>query len=68
MTNKNIIIEKSEQLLNITKEFISPFIELPSAKKFLKEISDEENSIYNAEVLFSFFTADIIKEHVVFTR
>ncbi len=48
-------------------EGILPFTEKPSSRHFNDK---EENGIneIRASDLFSFFTADIIKEEVIFTR
>ena len=49
-------------------EGILPFTEKPS-DKHLSEVHDNSNKEdINATELFSLFTADIIKEEVIFTR
>lgn len=53
------------QILKKTKSAILPFTECPAVNKSDK--SHEKISI-NATELFSIFTADIIKEEVIFMR
>ena len=50
-------------LLAGTKALELPFIELPSVSRH-----EDKDELHSAEGLFSLFTADIIKQEVVFTR
>ncbi len=50
-------------LLAGTKALELPFIESPSVPQ-----DDDKGELHSAEGLFSLFTADIIKQEVVFTR
>jgi hypothetical protein len=49
--------------IRAAKDTIIPFIEKPSLEKSIDSVS-----MINANDLFSMFTADIIKEKIVFTR
>jgi len=49
-------------------EGILPFTEKPSDKHFSESHDKNTNEEINASELFSLFTADIIKEEVIFTR
>lgn len=57
------LLEKTETMLRATRDTIFPFTEKPTK-------SPEESSTESIEAsdLFSFFTADIIKQKVLFTR
>lgn len=57
-------IKKSFSLM----EGILPFTEKPSESYFLPKEENRENTSLKAHDLFSLFTADIIKEEVIFTR
>ena len=72
MSNKNTLVKITEQLSSFAirlKDGITPFKEEPSTEKFGKADgnSTSTNQIHASD-LFSMFTADIIKEQVVFTR
>jgi hypothetical protein len=60
---KKSTIKKS---LTIT-EGVIPFTEKPSNDQFIEKEENGKNAI-RASDLFSFFTADIIKEETLFTR
>lgn len=47
---------------------IRPFTQLPSEGKYNKANAEIEGEKIKATQLFSLFTADIIKEEVIFTR
>lgn len=49
-------------------EGILPFTEKPSENHFLSKEDNSENTSLKAHDLFSLFTADIIKEEIIFTR
>jgi hypothetical protein len=53
-------------LLRQSKAIIFPFTELPAITR--EEENEKRSFALSATDLFSFFTADIIKEDVVFTR
>ena len=53
-------------LRNVKLSSIKPFLERPSSDRILDE--QEKKDELCAADLFSLFTADIIKEKVVFTR
>ncbi len=57
-----------QDLLKMTKATILPFTERPSSMSNLEARTNTEKSGINATDLFSFFTADIIKQEVLFTR
>ena len=66
---KNIVpplFDKTFERLKITRSSILPFTERPDVERS-EGIENHESKI-NATELFSFFTADIIKEKVVFIR
>ncbi|HEX6191380.1 MAG TPA: hypothetical protein VFZ42_03410 [Chitinophagaceae bacterium] len=53
-------------LQNVKLNSIKPFMERPSTDRILEE-QEKKNELCAAD-LFSLFTADIIKEKVIFTR
>lgn len=61
---KKRALKKNVEIQEVINTFILPFTELPS---FHTTRDDNEERI-NAHDLFSQFTADIIKEDVVFAR
>ena len=68
--DKNLIplqIQKTLQKSLTLFEGILPFTEKPS-NKHISEVADDTKDDINASDLFSLFTADIIKEEIVFTR
>ena len=54
------------QILKKTKVAILPFIECPASNNCGSKAQDKKSM--NATDLFSIFTADIIKEEVIFMR
>ena len=54
-------------LKNAAMDSICPFKERPSVDTKIRNEKKEDNSL-KANDLFSIFTADIIKEEVIFTR
>jgi hypothetical protein len=60
------LIDKTINVIKATRAAIMPFTELPDDERAGTNTSPEKK--INAAELFSFFTADIIKEEVVFTR
>ncbi len=61
--------ERTNKTLKIIRYGINPFMQQPPLQK--EEEVDRDNcsaSLLNADELFSLFTADIIKEKVIFTR
>lgn len=61
---KRRALKKNVEIKNAINTFIMPFKEMPSVNTTGKENSDR----INAHDLFSQFTADIIKEDVIFAR
>lgn len=61
---KRKALRKNVQITNAINAFIQPFKELPSVIKTGQESADR----INAHDLFSLYTADIIKEDVIFAR
>jgi hypothetical protein len=63
---------KKFSFTNIIKQnrvFITPFTEMPASNTFgNQEQALQEPEQFNAVSLFSIFTADIIRQDVVFTR
>ncbi|MEO6906173.1 MAG: hypothetical protein ABI148_07415 [Ginsengibacter sp.] len=64
-TQKNKRSAKKESRLT---DGILPFIEKPSNFRFNEKVEHRIEVEFEASELFSFFTADIIKEEVTFTR
>lgn len=64
------IIQKETKLVSILKHVkqngFLPFTEKPSVERDFEK--EEEKDSLNASDLFSIFTANIIKEEVIFTR
>ncbi|MDB5200597.1 MAG: hypothetical protein JWQ27_6 [Ferruginibacter sp.] len=56
------------QLLQQGRDAIFPFTEAPAVTRDEESKSPDDTSAMSATNLFSMFTADIIKEQVVFTR
>ena len=54
-------------LQNVKLSSIKPFLERPSTDRLLDEQQEKKDELCAAD-LFSLFTADIIKEKVIFTR
>jgi hypothetical protein len=63
----NPFIEKTVDVLKYTRSAITPFSEKPASEEMFPGSDDDERNM-NATELFSFFTADIIKQKVLFTR
>lgn len=61
---KRRAFKKTILIKEVVNIFIQPFQELPS----LTDMGDMETDRINAYDLFSFYTADIIKEDLVFVR
>ena len=68
MVNKTSIqkIKIISYLRNVKLSSIKPFLERPSTDRLLDQ--QEKKDELAAADLFSLFTADIIKEKVIFTR
>jgi hypothetical protein len=66
--NLSDAINKTAELLKQTRATIFPFIERPADITEQKDEQPPAKKRINATALFSFFTADIIKEEVLFTR
>ena len=62
------IFNKTVEILKTTRATILPFTERPSEEN--KGLSDDKEACeeINATELFAIFTADIIKQKVLFTR
>jgi hypothetical protein len=60
------IIKTTATLIRATRSAITPFAEQPPAEKLQEE--DKASNDLKAFDLFSYFTADIIREKTVFTR
>lgn len=57
-------LKKSIEIRDVLNSFIQPFKEMPSTNK----VGEENTGRISAHDLFSFYTADIIKEDVIFSR
>jgi hypothetical protein len=57
-------LKENVEINNPINSFIHPFKEMPSSNNRGKESADR----INAHELFSLYTADIIKEDIIFTR
>ena len=65
---KKLYLRKiKKSMIPILSESILPFEEKPSSGCFEKQGKNQEENI-GAHDLFSYFTADIIKEKIIFTR
>jgi len=64
------VIKTTLQVIRATREAIKPFTEMPpqSESQDIDEKERAKDSGINASDLFSIFTANIVKQEVVFTR
>ena len=62
----NPLLNEAKETLRKTRASIIPFPELPGTER--SSINNLAGDVIQADLLFSFFTADIIKESVIFTR
>ena len=63
----NPLLNKTAEFLSNTKAGILPFTEVPP-RQVEETIKVKGTKSITASDLFSFFTADIIREEVIFTR
>ena len=61
---KRKVLRKQVQIKEVLNKYIQPFKEMPSTN----DIGPESPDRINAHDLFSLYTADIIKEDIVFIR
>ena len=69
----NKTIKKGKQKLRVLLSHVQlssilPFTETPSERQYDGDSKEKDNDKLQASDLFSMFTADIIKEEVIFTR